>query len=140
VKIRAFAAAAVLLLAALAALLGWEFSWRAQHDLLKPSSPAPDGAYVAEVRALPARPGRPEGASGVFVRGRWEYLRAFAPKLVFVGACDEVSARWFTERRLVIECDLRAGEPRLVREFVEGVAIELVVNRRFAFLVSGEDV
>jgi hypothetical protein len=132
VKIRRFRLFALVLLLPLAVLLAWEFRWRAQHDLVKPQAAAPGGAFVAEVRALPAVPGAPQGASGVFVRSQWQVLRSLAPRLVFVGACDEVSARWFGERRLVIECDLRAGEPRLVSNFLDGVVIELVVNRRFA--------
>jgi hypothetical protein len=127
VKIRAFA---VLLVLLLAGGLAAEFRWRARHELLKPQASAPDGALVAEVRRVPEA--HAEGASGVFLRDRWGYLRSIQPRLVFVGACDEVSARWFGARRLVIECDLRSGEPQLLRDFVDGVAIELVVNRRFA--------
>ena len=126
-KIRAFAVVVVLLLAGVLAV---EFHWRSRHDLLKPQAPSPDGALVAEVRRAPE--GQAEGASGVFLRDRWDYLRSVRPRLVFVGSCDEVSARWFGPRRLVIECDLRSGEPRLLRDFVDGVAIEMVVNRRFA--------
>jgi hypothetical protein len=131
VKIRAFAVLAPVLLIA-AAVLTVEFRWRSGHDLLKPQAAAPDGAFVAEVRRVPEAQALAEGASGVFLRGRWNYLRSMKPRLVFVGSCDEVSARWFGARRLVIECDLRSGEPRLLRDFVDGVAIEVVVNRRFA--------
>lgn len=131
-KIRVFAVLAALLSLLLAGVLAWEFRWRAAHDLLKPQAPSPDGAFVAEVRSVPEAQPLAPGASGVYVRGEREYLRALRPQLVFVGACEEVSARWFGPRRLVIECDLRAGEPRLLRDFVGGVAIELVVNRRFA--------
>jgi hypothetical protein len=127
VKIRAFA---VLLVLLLAGGLAVEFRWRASHELLKPQASAPDGALVAEVRRVPEA--QAEGASGVFLRDRWGYLRSVKPRLVFVGSCDEVSARWFGPRRLVIECDLRSGEPRLLHDFVDGVAIEMVVNRRFA--------
>jgi hypothetical protein len=130
VKIRAFAGVVLLLLAG---VLAWEFRWRAGHDLLKPPSPSPDGVFVAEVRSVPQAPASAPGTSGVFLRGRWAYLRAWKPQLVALGACDEVSARWFGERRLVIECELRAGEPRLLRDSVDGVVIELVVNRRFAW-------
>jgi hypothetical protein len=127
VKIRAFA---VLLVLLLAGGLAVEFRWRASHELLKPQASASDGALVAEVRRVPEA--QMEGASGVFLRDRWGYLRSVKPRLVFVGSCDEVSARWFGPRRLVIECDLRSGEPRLLHDFVDGVAIEMVVNRRFA--------
>ena len=117
---------------ALAALLVREFSWRADYRLAKPQAASPDGAYVAEVRSLPERLRLAPQGSGVFLRGRHEYLRSLQPRLVFVGACDEVSARWFGNRRLVIDCELRSGEPRLLRDFVDGVVIELVVQRRFA--------
>jgi hypothetical protein len=43
-----------------------------------------------------------------------------------------VETRWFGARRLVIECELRSGEPRLLRDMLDGVVIELVVQRRFA--------
>jgi hypothetical protein len=132
VKIRAFAVVLGLPLLVAAGVLAGEFRWRSAHDLLKPQAAAPDGAFVAEVRRLPEAQALAEGASGVFLRGRWNYLRSMKPRLVFFGSCDEVSARWFGARRLVIECDLRSGEPRLLRDFVDGVAIEVVVNRRFA--------
>jgi hypothetical protein len=117
----------VLLLLAAAALLTREILWRADYRLAKPQAPSPDGAYVAEVRTLPAA----ALGSGVFLRGHHDYLRSLKPRLVFVGSCDEVSARWFGQRRLVIECDLRSGEPLLLQQLVDGVVIELVVNRHF---------
>ena len=121
------AAAAALLL-----LLVFEFQWRGTHALLKPQAAAPGGALVAEVRSLPDA-GAPEGGhTGVYLREGWEWLRAPRPRLVFAGACDNVDARWFGAQRLVIECELRAGEPRLLQRIVDGVVIELVVQRRFA--------
>jgi hypothetical protein len=128
VKFRPFsvlaAILAVLLLAG-AALLVREFRWRSEHDLAKPQAPSPDGAYVAEVRSVPR-------GTGVFLRGHWAYLRSLQPRLVFTGECDEVSTRWFGPHRLVIECELRSGEPRLLLDRVDGVVIELIVQRRFA--------
>jgi hypothetical protein len=112
------------------ALLGWEFQWRWRFALLKPQAASPDGAYVAEVRSLP--PGAAPGDRGVFLRGGGELLRSLRPRLVFAGDCDTVETRWFGNRRLVIDCELRAGEPRLLQPLVDGVAIELVVQRRFA--------
>jgi hypothetical protein len=131
VKIRALSLLLAALLLPLLGVLAWEFHWRLRHELLKPQAPSPDATFVAETRSLPpARPGT--APSGVFLRGRWGWLRSLQPQLVFAGECDEVSTRWFTARRLVIECELRSGEPRLLREFVGGVVIELVVQRRFA--------
>ena len=121
-----FAVAAFLLLV----LLGWEAQWRWRHTLLKPQAPSADAAYVAEVRSLPA--GAAPGDRGVFLRGRTDVLRSLRPRLVFAGDCDEVETRWFGPRRLVIECELRAGEPRLLQPLVDDVVIELVVQRRFA--------
>ncbi|RYF18081.1 MAG: hypothetical protein EOO30_04575 [Comamonadaceae bacterium] len=121
------AAAAVLLV-----LLGFEFSWRSAHALLKPQAAAPGGALVAEVRSLPGASPHGTGSTGVYLRRDWEWLRALRPRLVFDGACDNVDARWFGPRRLVIECELRSGEPRLLQQVVDGVVIELVVQRRFA--------
>lgn len=114
----------------LLALLGWEFQWRWRHALLKPQAPSPDEAYVAEVRSLP--PGAAPGDRGVFLRGGGELLRSLRPRLVFAGDCDTVETRWFGKRRLVIDCELRAGEPRLLEPLVDDVVIELVVQRRFA--------
>lgn len=126
-KFRLAAAIAVLLLLA---LLGWEFQWRWRHALLKPQAPSPDAAYVAEVRSLP--PGAAPGDRGVFLRDAGAVLRSLQPRLVFAGDCDEVETRWFGTRRLVIDCELRAGEPRLLQPLVGDVVIELVVQRRFA--------
>lgn len=131
-KLRPLSIALLALAAAAVLLLAWEFRWRADHRLLKPQSASPTGATVAEVRSLPEGFRFAPGGTGVFVRGRWDYLRALRPRLVFAGACDEVQARWFGERRLVIECELRAGEPRLLQDNVDGVVIELVVQRRYA--------
>ena len=123
----------LLAVAALALLLlGYEFQWRARHGLVKPQAAAPGGALVAEVRSLPGTTPHGPGSTGVYLRKDWEWLRALRPDLVFDGACDNVDARWFGPRRLVIECELRAGEPRLLRQVVDGVVIELVVQRRFA--------
>jgi hypothetical protein len=121
------AAATMLLL-----VLAFEFRWRQAHALLKPQSAAPGGALVAEVRSLPPGAARMPDSTGVYLRGEGAWLRALRPRLVFAGACDNVDARWFGPSRLVIECELRAGEPRLLRDRVDGVVIELVVQRRFA--------
>lgn len=131
-KLRPLVLALLALAAAAVLLLGWEFYWRAGHRLLKPQAPAPGGAVVAEVRSLPEGPRLAPGATGVFVRGRWDYLRSLRPRLVFVGECDGVDTRWFGEQRLVIECEHRSGEPRLLQDNVDGVVIELIVKRRFA--------
>ena len=123
---------ATVLLAAVIVLLAVEFNWRARYALAKPQAPSPDGAYVAEVRKLPDnKPPAPRG-TGVFLRDDWALLRSLQPRLVFAGECDEVSTRWMGPRRLVIECELRAGEPYLLQDLVDGVVIELVVQRRFA--------
>lgn len=124
-KLRPLSLALLALALAAAVLLGYEFHWRLGHGLLKPQAAAPGGELVAEVRSLPA-------GTGVYVRGRWEYLRALRPRLVFAGQCETVETRWFGEHRLVIECEHLAGEPRLLQDMVDGVVIELVVNRRFA--------
>ncbi|HEY0825469.1 MAG TPA: hypothetical protein VGD76_16900 [Ramlibacter sp.] len=130
-KIRAFALAAAVLLLPAAALIAWEWRWRAGHGLLAPAAASPDGAFVAEVREVPEAQVLAAGAHGVFVSRSGPQLRSLKPGLVFVGACDAITPRWFTPRRLVIECDLRAGEPVLLRNFVDDVVIEIAVNRRF---------
>lgn len=121
---------ALLVATLLLALLAWEFQWRWRHALLKPPSPSTDQAFVAEVRSLP--PGAAPGDRGVFVRGGRAWLRSLSPQLVFAGDCDEVETRWFGDRRLVIDCELRAGEPRILQPLLGDVVIELVVQRRFA--------
>lgn len=128
VKIRALSAAVAVLVLLLVALLAWEFAWRWQHRLLKPQAPSPGGSLVAEVRRLPQE----RQPAGVYLRRDWAMLRALQPRLVFTGECDEVETRWFGPRRLVIDCELRSGEPRLLQDMVDGVVIELVVQRRFA--------
>jgi hypothetical protein len=132
VKIRVFPALAALLLLVLGALLAVEWRWRATHALVQPPAASGDGAWVAEVRDVPEAQVLASGAHGVFVGRPGMQLRSLKPGLVFVAACDAITPRWFTPRRLVIECDLRAGEPVLLRNFVEDVVIELAVNRSFA--------
>jgi hypothetical protein len=117
-----------------AMVLGLEFHWRSTHDLVKDPAPAPDGSVVAEVRALDTN--RP-GPSGVYLRGRWAWLRSLEPHLVFTGECDQLDARWFGPRRLVIECELRSGQPQLLQNVFDGVVIEVVVVRRFADRSTG---
>ncbi|MEJ8837172.1 hypothetical protein [Ramlibacter sp. AN1133] len=116
----------------LAAVLVREASWRRTYPLAKPQAAAPDDAFVAEVRAMPDSPLLAPRSSGVFVRARWALLRSVDPQLVFVGSCDNVDTRWMSRRRLVIECQLRSGEPRLLRALVEDVVIELVIQPHFA--------
>jgi hypothetical protein len=130
-KTRPLLLACLALAVLVVALLGWEFAWRYRHGLLKPQAPSPDAAVVAEVRSLPPAT-RARNETGVFLRGRFGYLRSLRPQLVFAGECDQVETRWFGARRLVIECELRSGEPRLLRDMLDGVVIELVVQRRFA--------
>jgi hypothetical protein len=109
-----------------------EWSWRRTYPLAQPAAAAPDAAFVAEVRNLPDSPTYAPQSAGVFVRGRWALLRSLQPQLVFVGSCDSVDTRWMSRRRLVIECQLRSGEPRLLQALVQDVVIELVVQPHFA--------
>jgi hypothetical protein len=129
VKNRAIPVLCLLLALSAAAVLALEFRWRALHDLAREPSPSPDGAFVAEVRSLSAE--QPP-VTGVYLRGRWAYLRSLQPHLIFTGECDQVDARWFGPRRLVIECELRAGQPRMLQNRFEDVVIEVVVVRRLA--------
>lgn len=131
------AATAVLLtlaavVVAIAAALAWrEVAWRHNFALVKPQAPSPDSAWVAEIRKLPDSPLLAPQSTGVFVAKRWHWLRSVHPELVFAGACDNVDARWMTPRRLVIECELREGEPRLIQALVGDVVIELAIQGRF---------
>jgi hypothetical protein len=133
VKLRTLVLAGLVpvLLVALAVLVR-EVSWRHSYPLAKPQAAAPDEAFVAEVRRMPESPLLASQSSGVFVRKRWALLRSVKPQLVFVGACDNVDTRWMSRRRLVIECELRSGEPRLLQALVEDVVIELVIQPHFA--------
>jgi hypothetical protein len=108
-----------------------ELSWRRAYPLVR-EAPAPDAAFVAELRQLPDSPLLAPQSAGVFVRERWDLLRSVRPQLVFVGACDKVDTRWMSRRRLVIECELRSGEPRLLQALVQDVVIELVIQPHFA--------
>jgi hypothetical protein len=122
-------AAAVLVVAA--GLLWREVSWRHAHALTAPAAASPDDAYAAEIRRLPETPLLAPHSTGVFVVKRSQWLRSVRPQLVVAGACDQVEARWMTPRRLVIECELREGEPRLLQALVNDVVIELVIQGRF---------
>jgi hypothetical protein len=119
--------AGVLLVLALGVVAVRESLWRSDYRLAATAA-SPDGAWVAEVRELPANLAL---GSGVFLRRRWDLLRSVRPQLVFIGACDRVHPQWFGQRRLVIQCELRSGEPQLLRQFVGDVVIELVVDRSF---------
>jgi hypothetical protein len=132
VKLRILLVIGLLPLLAVAVLVAREVGWRSTYPLQKPQAAAPDGDFVAEVRALPDSPLLAPQSSGVFVRGRWAWLRSVQPQLVFVGACDNVDTRWMSRRRLVIECQLRSGEPRLLQALVQDVVIELVIQPHFA--------
>jgi len=133
---RLLAGAAIALALAAGALFVREQAWRDDHALVKPAAPAPDGAFVAEVRRLPESPLLAPDSTGVFVQGRRQWLRSLRPQLVFAGACDNVETRWMTPRRLVIECELRSGEPRLIQAMVQDVVIELVIQGRFALAAA----
>jgi hypothetical protein len=124
-------AAAVVPLLLAGAVLVRELSWRRAYPLVR-EAPAPDAAFVAELRQLPDSPLLAPQSAGVFVRERWDLLRSVRPQLVFVGACDKVDTRWMSRRRLVIECELRSGEPRLLQALVQDVVIELVIQPHFA--------
>ena len=119
--------AGVLLVAA-ALLLAREWRWRSDYPLAGTATPSPDGAWTAEIRGLPETL---KLGSGVFLRSRGDLLRSVKPRLVFVGSCEELSARWFGQRRLVLTCVVRSGEPALLQELVQDVKIELVVDRHF---------
>ena len=127
-KIRPFPVLAGLLLVALALVAVREASWRAGYPATGTAAASPDGAVVAEARTLPDRL---HLGTGVFLRRRWALLASLHPRLVFVGDCNELDLRWFGERRLVIRCDLRSGEPALLQDLVDDVRIELVVDRHF---------
>jgi hypothetical protein len=130
VKFRPLPIVAGLLLLAAALLAFREFRWRAAYPLAAANAetPSPDGAYVAEIRELAPSLGL---GSGVFLRGRGDVLRSLRPRLVMVGSCEELSTRWFGQRRLVVTCVVRSGEPAVLQEVVKGVKIELVVDRHF---------
>ena len=132
VKFRTVLLIGLLPLLAVLALLWHEVAWRRTYPLAQPAAAAPDQAFVAEVRSMPDSPLLAPRSSGVFVRGRWALLRSLQPQLVFVGSCDNVDTRWMSRRRLVIECLLRSGEPRLLQALVEDVVIELVIQPHFA--------
>jgi hypothetical protein len=117
-----------LLLVAAAVLLAREWRWRAQYPAAGTEAASPDGAWTAEIRGLPETL---KLGSGVFLRERGDVLRSLKPRLVFVGSCEELSTRWFGQRRLVVTCVVRSGEPALLQELVEDVKIELVVDRHF---------
>jgi len=134
VKFRTVLLIGLLPLLAVLALLWHEVAWRRTYPLAQPAAAAPDQAFVAEVRSMPDSPLLAPRSSGVFVRGRWALLRSLQPQLVFVGSCDNVDTRWMSRRRLVIECLLRSGEPRLLQALVEDVVIELVIQPHFAAL------
>jgi hypothetical protein len=128
VKFRPLPVLAGVLLAGLALLAVREASWRTNYPEAGNETPSPDGAYVAEPRGLPTSLGL---GSGVFLRKRRDLLRSLHPRLVFAGSCEQLSLRWFGQRRLVITCEVRAGEPALLQDLVDDVRIELVVERHF---------
>ena len=135
-KIRLLPLILLLLLLAVVTLFSREFLWRADYRMVKPQAPSPDAALVAEVRTLPQGVQAMQHGTGVFLRKEGAWLRSVNPRLVFAGECDEVSTRWAGPHRLVIDCALRSGEPKLLQDVVDGVAIEVVVQRHFAWIQS----
>jgi len=128
VKFRPFPVLAGLLLVALVLVAVREASWRAGYPATGLTAASPDGAVVAEARKLPDPL---HLGMGVFLRRRWHVLASVHPRLVFAGDCNELDLRWFGERRLVIRCEVRSGEPALLQDLVDDVRIELVVDRHF---------
>lgn len=127
-KFRPFPVLAALLAIAVAVVAVREGSWRSNYPLVAEGASSPDGAWSADVRGLPGSLGL---GAGVFLQRRGEVLRSLHPRLVFVGSCEPLSTRWFGQRRLVITCEVRSGEPALLRDLVDDVRIELVVDRHF---------
>jgi hypothetical protein len=128
VKFRLFPVAAAVVAIAVAVVAVREGAWRSNYPLQTEGTASPDGAWSADVRGLPGSLGL---GSGVFLRKRGEVLRSLHPRLVFAGSCDPLSTRWFGQRRLVITCEVRSGEPALLQDLVDDVRIELVVDRHF---------
>lgn len=131
---------AVVLLALLL-LLGTalvEALWRLEHPPADPEAGSRGGGYVAEVRFLPedspVRYGR-----GVFLRPSGALLLSAQAELVFAGHCASMVTRWLSAQRLRIHCELTEGEPWLPEAAVDGVEIEVVLQRRRAVAALSQD-
>jgi len=133
------AAAVVALLVVLVLLVlgGREALWRFDHPLAQQGTPSPSGSQVAEVRFMPEGSSVPYG-SGVFVRSQWAVVHSFQSELVFAGYCGTITARWPSDQRLSIQCELLEGEPRMPSPVINGTSVEVVVRRRQAANLSIE--
>ncbi len=77
----------------------------------------------------------PEGSAipygtGIFLRSRWALLNSLQAEFAFGGYCGNLLARWPSDERLVVHCELSDGAPRLASAVVKGTSIEVNVQRK----------
>jgi hypothetical protein len=124
-------AVAVVALSLILVLGSREALWRLDHPLAQPSAPSPSGSQVAEVRFMPEGSSVPYG-SGVFVRSQWALVHSFQSELAFAGYCGTITARWPSDQRLNIQCELLEGEPHMPSPVISSTSVEVVIRRRHA--------
>jgi hypothetical protein len=124
-RVAALVVASLLLLA----LAGTEFLWRLDHPLAQPAVVSPNGFKVAEARFMPEGSSVPYGV-GIFLRSRWAVLQSLQSEFAFGGYCGNLSARWPSDQRLVVQCEIREASPRVPAPVVQGTAIEVDVRRK----------
>ena len=108
-----------------------EAAWRVDHPLTNLPLAAPGGGKVAEIRFLTEGSAVPYGR-GVFLRPSWHPLASLQSELAFAGYCGKLTADWPAPRRLSVNCELLAGEPVLPGPVIDGVAVEVTLQRRHA--------
>ncbi len=113
------------------ALSAREMLWRLDHPLIQEAVPSPSGSQVAEVRSLPEGSLVPYG-TGVFLRPNWAVVQSFHAELAFAGYCGTIAARWPSDQRLSIQCELLEEEPRVPSPIVNGTSVEVTVQRKQA--------
>lgn len=116
---------------ALSILGAREALWRFDHHIVQPSVASPNGAQVAEVRAMPEGSVVPYG-TGIFLRSRWAVLLGVQAELVFAGYCGAIKPAWPNQQMLQIECELIEGEPVVPQRVVRDTSVRVTVTRRQA--------
>ena len=104
-----------------------ELDWRTEATLLM-QVPSPNGATLAEIRAMPESSELPYG-KGVFLRDERAVLHSYQSHLVFAGYCNHVDVDWKGDGQIDVHCALREKEPLIPETRWAGVRVNVHIDR-----------